>query len=98
MAKHGKRGGTNFRKGMAFVKDGSATGKSIDTLAEGLAQDAECGCGIRCECGYSYLTLENFDSATGDTERVAVYVVDGEIKVAPIDEAKLEQEGYKTLQ
>lgn len=95
--KNGKRGSARFKKGVAFVADGSATGQSIETLAEALAQDAECGCGEVCTDCYSYKTMKDFNSTTGEYTYKAVYIVNGALVVNTIANAKAAMDGFKAL-
>lgn len=60
-----------------------------------LAEASKCGCGI--DCCYGYLTLPNYNSNSGDVDEfVALYVVDGVLKINDIPTAKNEIKGYQT--
>jgi hypothetical protein len=61
--------------------------KPIRSLADGLAKEAECGCGIECQC-YGFLTLKNWDATEGTYTYAAVYIVDGALVVGTVEEAK----------
>lgn len=53
-----------------------------------LAEATKCGCGIECDC-YGYLTLPNWNSSTGErTNSYALYIVDGEVVVDTLENAK----------
>ena len=71
-----RSGGVLIKNSALVVRDGSPTGGNLDTLAEALAQETECGCGIECIC-YGYLKLRNFDSTTGKYDYRVMYFVDG---------------------
>ncbi len=59
----------------------------MDGLREALSAEAECGCGIECGC-YSYLTLKNYDSATGAEFQVALAVIDGAVVTGTVADIK----------
>jgi hypothetical protein len=57
------KGAVTFPSGTAYrTKAGKR--KTVPGMKEAMAEEAECGCGIRCDC-YSYLTLKNYNSDTG---------------------------------
>jgi len=90
------RGPTKFKNSAAYADNGSSTGAKIETLADALAQDTTCGCGIECVC-YGYLKLRNFDSTTGKYDHVVAYFVDGVIKYGTQAAAESEIQGYKDI-
>ncbi len=47
--------------------------------------DASCDCGINCCDGY--IKLPNYNSHSGDTTTVALYVVDGELVIDTVEDA-----------
>ena len=68
-------------------------GKQFTTLQDALAHDTKCGCGLDCKNGY--LVLPNFNPSSGDVdEYMAVYIVDGSLKVDTIANAKAEIHAY----
>lgn len=74
-----------------IVHDGK--GKQFTTLRDALAHDTKCGCGLDCNNGY--LVLPNYNPSSGDVdEYMAVYIVDGSIKVDTIANAKAEIHAY----
>ncbi len=82
---------TKFAQGV--FKDQS--NKNLGSLEEGLANLANCGCGIECTC-YGYLTLPNWNSATNAIDGYyAVYIVDGAMKVDTIANAQAEIDAIK---
>lgn len=71
--------------------------KRVGTLAKALAIEAECGCGIECEC-YGYITLPNYNGLTGEVEGyVAIYIIDGNLVVDPVDIAQEAITSLKSL-
>lgn len=57
-------------------------------LSLALAEATKCGCGIECDC-YGYITLPNWDSVSGErTDGYALYLVDGELQIDTITNAK----------
>lgn len=70
--------------------------KPIRSLAEGLAKEAECGCGIECQC-YGYLVLKDWNSTTGEQTYSAIYIVDGALVVDTVDNAKAAIDAFKAL-
>lgn len=81
-------------QGIAWEQSGK-TRKGITDLGDGLEKLAECGCGI--DCCYGFLTLPDWDSATGEAIYKAVYIVDGVLKVGTVADAKDEIGGYRAL-
>lgn len=68
-----------------YVHNGK--GKQFTTLRDALANDANCGCGLDCKNGY--LVLPNFNPVSGDIDGYyAVYIVDGNITIDTVAEAK----------
>jgi len=66
-------------------------------LSLALAEAAKCGCGTECDC-YGYMTLPNWSSVTGQrTDGYAIYIVDGEIKVDTLANAKSEIDTIKGI-
>jgi len=56
-------------------------------LSLALAEATECGNGLNPLKGY--IVLPNFNSSSGDVDnRVALYIVDGELVIEPIEDAK----------
>lgn len=92
-----RRGGVGIKGSALYRADGSATGKALNTLDEALAANTECGCGIRCDLCYSYMTLFSFNSTTGEMELMALYVVDGVMKIDTVENAKAEQEAILSI-
>lgn len=92
-----RSGSVGVKGGALYIADGSATGKAVSTLDEALAANTECGCGIRCDLCYSYMTLNSFNSTTGEMEQMALYIVDGILKIDTVDNAKSEQEAILSI-
>lgn len=90
------RGQVKVKGSSLYVADGSATGSKVETLAEGLAQDTICGCGIECLC-FGYLKIRNWNSNTGEYDFRVGYFVDGVWTTATQDEAEAEILGYKAI-
>jgi len=73
------------------VHDGK--GKQFTTLQDALANDTKCGCGINCKEGF--IALPNFNSESGDIDGFyALYIVDGEITVDTVENAKAEIKSF----
>lgn len=73
------------------IHDGK--GKQFTTLQDALANDTKCGCGINCKEGF--IALPNFNSLSGDIDGFyAVYIVDGELVVDTVDNAKADIKSY----
>lgn len=103
MKKTPNKGKAKFKKGYVYKEDGSPTGKNITSLQQALAIDAECGCGIECEC-LGYLTLPVRDTATGlIVDYAALYFTsaDGGVTITtvvePRDVAQTNIEALKAL-
>jgi hypothetical protein len=61
-----------------------------------LKEAAECGCGMVCDECYSYITLKNYNSTTGDVEGyVALYVVDGALVIDSVENTRAAQKAFK---
>lgn len=74
-----------------YVHDGK--GKQFTTLNDALANNALCGCGLDCKNGY--LVLPNFNPVSGDRDGYyALYIVDGNIVINPVAEAKAQLASY----
>lgn len=74
-----------------YVHNGK--GKQFTTLRDALANDANCGCGLDCKNGY--LVLPNFNPVSGDIDGYyAVYIVDGNITIDTVAEAKATIQSY----
>ena len=54
---------------------------------------ATCTCGI--DCCNKLLLLEGYNSSSGDTTPHALYIVDGEVVIAPLTEAVAAVEAFK---
>lgn len=62
-------------------------------LALAMAEATECGNGLNPLKGY--IVLPDFNSTTGNIDgRVALYILDGELTIGPVDEVKALIEGY----
>jgi uncharacterized protein YjdB len=73
------------------VHDGK--GKQFTTLQDALANDTKCGCGINCKEGF--IALPNFNSESGDIDGFyALYIVDGEITVDTVENAKADIKSF----
>jgi uncharacterized protein YjdB len=73
------------------VHDGK--GKQFTTLQDALANDTKCGCGINCKEGF--IALPNFNSESGDIDGYyALYIVDGEIVVDTVENARAEIKSF----
>jgi hypothetical protein len=62
-----------------------------------MAKDAECGCGIDCNC-YGYVVLPNWDSTAASTEPVdsrALFIVDATLYIGTVAEAQAVIDGIK---
>jgi hypothetical protein len=91
-----RSGGVLIKGAALATNDGSSTGGKLETLADALAQETQCGCGIECVC-YGYLKLRNFNSTTGLYDYRVMYFVDGVATFATEDVAKAEIQGYKDI-
>lgn len=66
-------------------------------LSLALAEATNCGCGIECDC-YGYITLPNWNSVSGErTDGYALYLVDGELVVDTLANAKAQLDAIKQL-
>lgn len=73
------------------IHDGK--GKQFTTLQDALANDTKCGCGINCKEGF--ISLPNFNSESGDIDGFyALYIVDGEVVVDTVENAKAEIKSF----
>jgi uncharacterized protein YjdB len=73
------------------IHDGK--GKQFTTLQDALANDTKCGCGINCKEGF--IALPNFNSESGDIDGFyALYIVNGEITVDTVENAKAEIKSF----
>lgn len=73
------------------IHDGK--GKQFTTLSDALANDTKCGCGINCKEGF--IALPNFNSDSGDIDGYyALYIVDGEVVVDTVENAKAEIKSF----
>jgi hypothetical protein len=80
-------GKVKFDRGAAYYADSKGNKKNVGSLAEGLALEADCGCGITCGC-YSYLTLKDYNSTTGAVTYKALYLVNGVAVIGSVESAK----------
>lgn len=81
----------------ASVMDSHHQEKDVKTVEAALRELTRCGCGIECKC-FGYLTLPDYNSTTGEIIMKAIYLVDGAVKVATVEDAEAELTGYQDLQ
>lgn len=55
--------------------------------------DASCTCGI--DCCNKILKLEGYNSSSGDTTPYALYIVDGEVVIATLEDALIATKAFK---
>ncbi len=90
------KGKVKLAQGLAWILGRKGVRKNVETLNEALALEALCGCGIDCDC-FGFLTLPSWNSTTGESEYVAIYVIDGNIVVNDVETAKAEINAIKAL-
>jgi hypothetical protein len=91
------KGIVKLAQGLLWSLDRKGRRKGVTTLTEAMAKDAECGCGIDCNC-YGYVVLPNWDSTAASTEPVdsrALFIVDATLYIGTVAEAQAVIDGIK---
>lgn len=95
--KNESKGTVKFDRTSAYYTDKRGNKKAVESFQEASNKEAECGCGVVCGCGYSYVKLVNYNSETGEQTPMVLYLVDGAVVVDTEDAAKAAIDGYKAL-
>ena len=91
------KGIVKLAQGILWSLDRKGRRKGVTTLTEAMAKDAECGCGIDCNC-YGYVVLPNWDSTATSTEPLdsrALFIVDATLYIGTVAEAQAVIDGIK---
>ena len=89
-------GTVRFHSGTSFFTDRKGHKRNIQTLSEALAKEAECGCGIECQC-YGILVIKNWDSTTGTSEQYALGFVDGAMVTGTVESVQAAIDAAKNV-